>query len=205
MTERKQPLYMLFPESLLSYPPEVSVPQGYLLRPYRDEDASALTTLLAEEGWNLEEAKFLDFLNHCLPDGLFVVVERESGTLVATGSALHNPQGGHFRFPFGGSIGYVVVHPDHRGKKLGELVSAVALRRLIRGGYRTIWTGMEDHRLPAIKTYLKLRFVPFLYAPEMEERWHHVHIQLNLPSRTQEWAQELQQKKPPQNQEAFHV
>ncbi|KEO81815.1 GNAT family N-acetyltransferase [Tumebacillus flagellatus] len=205
MPERLKPLYMMFPESLIPYPPDASVPQGYQLRLYRDEDAPAVLKLLAGEGWGMEDGKYLDFLNHCLPEGLFLIVERESGEIVATGSALHNPQGGHYRFPFGGSIGYVVVHPEHRGKGLGELVTAVALRRLIRGGYRNIWIGTTDDRLPALKTYLKLRFVPFLYEPGMEDRWHLVHVQLNLPSLTREWIVPHDNKKTPRDQEASHV
>jgi mycothiol synthase len=202
--ERRKPLYMLFPEHLLPYPPDLSVPTGYKMRVYRDEDAAAILALLHAEGWELDEPRFLDFLNHCLPDGLFVITDLASGDLVATGSALHNPQGGHYRFPFGGSIGYVVVRPDHRGKRLGEILSAAALRRLIGAGYRTIWAGTNDHRLAALKTFLHLRFVPFLYEAGMEQRWHAVHVQLNLPSRTREWVQEPA-KKTPKTEEASHV
>lgn len=61
----------------------------------------------------------------------------------------------------------------------------------------------RDEDAPALKTYLKLRFVPFLYAPEMKERWHAVHVQLNLPSRSHEWIEPKQKKIP--IQEAHNV
>lgn len=41
-------------------------------------------------------------------------------------------------------------------------------------------------------------------GPGMEERWHAVHVQLNLPSLTREWVHE-QQKKTPKTEEAPHV
>ena len=50
-------------------------------------------------------------------------------------------------------------------------VSAAVTTRLIAVGYRAIHLYTEHWRLVALKSYLKLGYVPFLYAPEMAERW----------------------------------
>jgi mycothiol synthase len=54
-----------------------------------------------------------------------------------------------------------------------------ATARLIQAGYEEIYLRTDDHRLPAIKTYLKLGWEPFLCAPDMAERWRTVCQQLN--------------------------
>jgi RimJ/RimL family protein N-acetyltransferase len=70
---------------------------------------------------------------------------------------------------------------DHAGKKLGRVVCAAATARFLRAGYRRIYLKTDDWRLPAIVTYLRLGYVPLLYAPDMAERWQAVHARLNWP------------------------
>ena len=73
---------------------------------------------------------------------------------------------------------WVAADPDHRGRKLGTLVSGAATRRLVEAGYRRIYLLTDDFRLPAIRIYLALGYTPLYHAPDMPERWQSVLQQL---------------------------
>jgi mycothiol synthase len=60
-------------------------------------------------------------------------------------------------------------------------VCAAVTARLIAAGYRDIHLYTEHWRLAALKTYLKLGYVPFLYAERMAPRWAAVCEQLGWP------------------------
>jgi len=73
--------------------------------------------------------------------------------------------------PDGGELGWVAGDPEHRGRRLGAVVCAAVVARLIDAGYRRVYLKTDDGRLPAIKTYLDLGFEPLPFADGMEERW----------------------------------
>ena len=110
-------------------------------------------------------------MDKCLPDGFFVIEHIQSGRLVATAMAHHQSLPEH---PCGGELGWVAGDPAHKGKGLGYAVCAAVVRRLLEIGYRNIFLRTDDPRLPAISVYLKLGFVPFLFAPDMEGRWRDI-------------------------------
>lgn len=177
---RKNALILLYPNELLHFPTETQIPKGYYTRGFKDSDTSNYLKLLEIEGWKLNKEMFDDFFHSILPDGLYLVIEEESEEIVATAVALHNPKSSYYTFPFGGDIGYVITHPNHRKKGLGLYVTALATNRLITAGYKSIRIVTNDHRLPALKTYLKLGFVPFLYASDMKNRWKEVYKKLEI-------------------------
>jgi mycothiol synthase len=106
-----------------------------------------------------------------LPGGFFVIEHLESGELAATCIAKHNPSEVH---PNSGELGWVAALPRHRGRGLGQAVCAAGVRRFLDAGYERIFLLTDDHRLPAIKTYLRLGFEPYLLAPDMPGRWRAV-------------------------------
>jgi len=178
-------LHMLWPERLLHSPPPVVVPAGYALRTLRDEDKPGHLRVMAEAGfdqWN--EQALEQWLFRVLPDGFFVVVHRASGQVVATAMATHNPSELH---PYGGELGWVAASPQHAGRGLGMTVCAAVTARYLQAGYRRIYLKTDDFRLPAIKTYLKLGYVPFLYAEDMASRWREVCAKLSWPFTPDEW------------------
>jgi mycothiol synthase len=152
--------------------PQTVVPPGYELRCYHEEDPveeEAYVTLIAKAGFGTwDHQRVHDVLRHVLPDGLFVVIHQATGKLVATALANHAPREFH---PFGGEMGWVAGDPEHKGKGLGLCVSAAATARLVRAGYRTIYLLTDDFRLPAIETYLRLGYEPYLFCEGMAERW----------------------------------
>ena len=178
MAPQDKQLRMIWPERLLSSPPRPQVPEGYLLRCYRDADEAGYLELMTKAGferWNHERVAAI--VQKVLPDGFFVIVHRASGKIVATAMTTHNPIDLH---PYGGELGWVAAAPEHRGKGLGLAVCAQATARLIQAGYRNIYLLTDDFRLPAIKTYLKLGYEPLLFCEGMAERWEQVYRKLGL-------------------------
>jgi mycothiol synthase len=190
--ERRLPgLYMLWPGQLLATPPRTEVPGGYAVRTYTDGDESAFQALLASEDWAMSDRQWQEYRDRLLPNGLFLIVHTGSNTLVASAGAVHNPNPGRYYFPFGGELGDLIVHPGHRGRGLGHTAAALVVRRLLAAGYESIRVGVQGFRLPAIKTYLKLGFVPFLHHDDLLGRWQRICEQLDWPYTPGEWPKTL--------------
>ncbi|MBV7331728.1 GNAT family N-acetyltransferase [Chloroflexi bacterium TSY] len=186
-TVPKQQLKMLWPEHLLNSPPEVHVPAGYTLRTHQPGDEPGFYKVMDLAGFkDWDDGVLRPWLSKILPDGWFLIIHQKSEEIVATAMANHNPKDLH---PFAGELGWVAANPDHGGKGLGMAVCASVVRRLLKGGYRHFYLNTDDWRLPAIKTYLKLGWVPFLYEPDMEERWRDVCRQLDWEFMPEEWPQ----------------
>jgi len=174
----KQQLQMVWPQARLNDPPAWTVPGGYALRTYGAADRGAHVRLMRSAGFaDWTEAALDGALERCLPSGLFLIVQSADGPPVATAMALHNPCEHH---PSGGELGWVAADPEHRGKGLGYCVCAAATARFLDAGYGDLYLRTDDFRLPAIKTYLNLGWVPFLFAPNMQDRWRTVCRQLGL-------------------------
>jgi predicted dehydrogenase/GNAT superfamily N-acetyltransferase len=161
---------MVWPASEGIAIPTITLPSGYELRTYRDEDKANYIALLKKagfDGWDHDRLQGL--LRKTLPEGLFLIEHVSSGELVATSVATHNPIDG---MPYGGELGWVAGAPEHAGKGLGYAVCAAVIRRFLQAGYRNIYLYTDDFRLPALKTYLKLGFRPWMYCDGMEQRWN---------------------------------
>lgn len=181
-------LHMLWPMDRFESAPVVNLPQGYALRTFKTEDAEAMVTLMRLAGfeeWNEETLR--GALQKAPPEGIFFAVHQATGTLTATAMATHNPLELH---PFGGELGWVGADPEHTGKALGAVVCAAVTERFLQAGYKRIYIRTDDWRLPAIKTYLKLGYVPFLYQSDMEHRWRSVCEKLCWPFSPDDWPQE---------------
>lgn len=153
-------------------------PAGYALRTFRAGDEEAWVALMRHAGfesWNRDTPR--QALAQALPDGVFFIEHRPSRDLAATAMAGHKPTDLH---PFGGELGWVAVSPPHRGQRLSAVVCTAATRRLVEAGYRDVYLSTDDWRLPAIRTYLHLGYVPLLFAPDMEERWRVVARDLGM-------------------------
>lgn len=182
---------MLWPGHRLDKPPGVELPAGYALRCYAAGDEALYQRLLEIEGWSMTEAQWQDYRDRLLPRGLFLLFHRESQALVATAGAVHNQNRGRYYFPFGGELGILVVHPDHRGQGLGQTLSACVVQRLLSAGYDCIRVGVQGFRLAAIKTYMKAGFVPFLHQEDLSQRWQRICDQIEWPYTPEEWPKTL--------------
>jgi len=171
-------LEMVWPRARRRKPALPQVPPGYALRTYRRGDEAGYARLVQAAGlgrWTVQRVRGM--LRTALPHGLILVEHKRTARLVATCVASHNARPGH---PFGAELGWVAVHPEHRGKRLGLVVCAAALRRALDAGYEEIFLRTDDHRLPAIKTYFRLGMVPRLAGTGMKRRWRAVCEALGL-------------------------
>ncbi len=152
--------------------PTLEIPDGYALRTYRLGD----------------EAIWGQIMDVCLPmtSGQWlpsIVRER------LTGVPQFDPDGLYFAtwhgMPVGTAtawrlrpdereIGYVHmvgVLPDHRGRRLGYVLSLATLHRFRERGLRAAMLDTDDFRLSAIRAYLDLGFQPEHRHPSHPERW----------------------------------
>ena len=168
---RKQ-LQMIWSKSKLDASVSWSLPEGYSLRNYREGDDEEYTRVMTQAGFtNWDQNHTGEVLKKSLPGGFFFIVHEKTGKIVATTAALHNPIQGH---PFAGELGWVAADPEHKGKGLGYVVCAAVTKRFLDAGYENLFLRTDDFRLPAIKTYLKLGWVPYLFEEGMESRWKKV-------------------------------
>lgn len=180
-------LYMFWSSHQQILPSHKLLPKEYELRQYQVGDEQLLYPLFVDEGWNIDDQQWGDYLDHILPRGLFLLWYTPHNQVVGTAGAIHNPRAGRYYFPFGGELAYLVLHPDHRGFGLGRILVTSVLERLQSGGYETIWLGVQGFRLPAIKTYLQLGFLPLLHQQDLPERWLRICKHLQWPYTPDTW------------------
>jgi mycothiol synthase len=162
-------LTMIWPAEATPKPPSHDLSSGYLLRTWTDGDAQPYLRLMNRAGfdsWSMDTLQKV--LRKALPGGLYFAVQKSTGVLAATAVATHSPLP---RFPFGGELGWVAADPDHRGRGLGRAVCAAVTLRLLESRYRNIYLLTDDFRLPAIRIYLELGWIPSFSGEEMESRW----------------------------------
>jgi mycothiol synthase len=73
-----------------------------------------------------------------------------------------------------GYLHYVAALPECRGKGAGSAVTAAVLNRFSELGYGSCVLTTDDPRLAAIKSYLRLGWLPVLNTPDMRCRWEKV-------------------------------
>lgn len=156
--------------------PRWEPPDGYIVRTYQpgDEDGWLhLMELAGFNGWDRE--KFDSFLT---------APERREGSrvIVCDAKIVSATFASQRRIePSVGALDYVIGHPEHRGKQLGCSVCAAVIRYLVSRAYERIVLSTDDWRLPALKTYLKLGFLPNLCREDMPDRWKTIYQQLAFP------------------------
>ena len=70
-------------------------------------------------------------------------------------------------------------------------LSACVTNRFRAACYSRIQLHTEYHRLPAIKTYLKLEYVPVMYCRKVYELWEDACRKLDWPYTSGEWPNEV--------------
>lgn len=140
-------------------------PKGYYLRRIQKSDDKRLPKLLSsakvrEWGSGFDIPKMREYLNHPERRHGSYVIEYQ-GKLVASCFATRRAE----FCPSWGILDYVCVQAQHQGKGLGFGVCAAVLRYFRSQGYKavtltTLSIARDNHHLSAIKTYLKLGFLP---------------------------------------------
>lgn len=154
--------------------PELVVPEGYRLRAFRPDDAPALASLLQQNGelgeWSVERAAryFAPGSGVVLGGSFFVTKDDEP---VATAQLQLHSNDAYAPLP---ELGWVAASPRYRGRGLGYVVCLAVMRSAAAAGHRDIFLLTDDHRLPAIRTYFKLGFEPWMSDPTAPDRWRAV-------------------------------
>jgi len=135
--------------------------------------AEAMLSVINKSGefGNMTALEFAEQVEHSVvPGGAILAREALTGTAVACASAcdltLFRPNAG---------LMYVATLPEHRGRGLGLSVVREAIRAANAAGFPGVALLTDDHRLPAIKLYLKLGFAPETGGDRaLEARWRAV-------------------------------
>lgn len=176
---------MVWPEHRLDDPPAVRLPPGYSLRTYQPGDEARFYEIMDLADWpGWDDKELRPWIFRIVPEGWFMAIHEASGEIVASAMALHDHT---WLIPFCGELGWVAADPAHTGQGLGMAVTAAVTARFIEIGYRHIHLFTETFRLPALKTYLKLGYVPLLSTPETPEHWQAICAQLEWPFAPEVW------------------
>jgi GNAT superfamily N-acetyltransferase len=120
-----------------------------------------------------------------LPEGVLVATHDATGEPVGTAGSIVNSKDGIF--PESGQLAWVATIPEHRGQGLATWLSALATRRLQREGHRTIFLCTGDDLTAAIQVYLRLGFLPCLYASGQHDRWARICEVIGHPFEPSDW------------------
>jgi len=157
----------------------IVLPSTCCVRSFHEGDAPVWTRIIATS-FEARPEKY-DFNGIMRADPAFqperIFFIEHNGTPVATASAWHKPE----RWGESGVVHYVGVSPGHRGMKLGYWVTLRALHRFVEEGRSRAVLETDDFRLPAVKTYLNLGFVPLVQHPSHPDRWRTVFAALGTP------------------------
>ncbi len=156
-------------------PASEPLPTRYTVRPFQNGDEGAWADLLNRNGqlwhWDTERIGG-ELAGALLRAGQFFVVDE--GRLVACAGVYDRQRNG---WPCW-EIGWIAIDPERAGKGLGRQVAVAAVRYARTLAQRPIYLLTDDHRLPALKTYLKIGFTPDLNHPTYIERWRCIFAEL---------------------------
>ena len=151
---------------------EVILPNGYQLRTYMEGDEEAWVKIIkatfpiAGLDWNVDrfQREFLD-CPQFRPNSLFFVTY-EGEPVGTTCAWIESPNETKL-----GYLHMVAVLPEHQGKRLAYVLCLSAVRFFKENGFESVKLNTDDHRFPAIKTYLNLGFVPEYIDESHKELW----------------------------------
>ncbi len=153
--------------------PQPNIAPGYAIRDFCAGD---------EEGWeHLLAAAFerdlsqFDFRRMMSKDAAFLpsrikFAVAADGTLAASASSWVSDRWGTDN----AMLHWVGTDPGHAGKRLGYEVSLAALQQAFAEHRAAAYLLTDDERIAAIKTYLRLGFVPVLADASHAGRWRTV-------------------------------
>lgn len=146
------------------------LPDGYELRVAARSEYAGVAEVLAaafDEPW--DELRVEQELGPSEGvEAVFVVVG--GSRVVATASARVLPS----TYPGSGYVHYVGVHPDARGRALGEAVSVAVVQYFANRGLTDAVLETDAFRMPALRTYFRLGFVPEYRQSNDPARWSRV-------------------------------
>jgi mycothiol synthase len=154
--------------------PVLEIPYGFELRTFRRGDEARWAELMtgAIGDWD-DESTARQFLGDpgVHPDGILFLVRSNNYVATATDKRLPEPEVGYLHM--------VAVAPPHRGRGLGRCISLTSLLHMKERGCRQAILDTDDFRLPAIRTYRALGFIPEMVGPDHVDRWQRIFAELD--------------------------
>jgi len=120
-----------------------------------------------------------------LKDGILVVTDDSTEQPVATAGSIDYDKDG--MFPKGGQLAWVATVPEHQKHGLATWLSALVTKRLIDENFENIFLCTGDDLLPAISVYLRLGYLPCLYASDQPDRWGEICDIIQYPYEPHLW------------------
>lgn len=155
--------------------PDLVLPKGYSIRSYKTGDENAWENII-KEAFNYEVSfkNSISSNKEFLPERVFFICYND--VPIATATAWYDPRWGEAT----GYLHMVGVMKKHTGKGLGLQVSLAALHQMAREGRKSAVLQTDDFRIPAIKTYLKLGFIPVIIHENQVQRWNVIMHQIGI-------------------------
>jgi mycothiol synthase len=154
--------------------PILEVPHGFALRTFHGGDEGRWARLMtgAIGVWD-EESTVRLFLGDpgVSEEGIFFLATGEDCVATATDKLLSESEVGYLHM--------VAVAPPYRGTGLGRCISLAALHHMRERGCQQAVLDTDDFRLPAIRTYLGLGFMPEMVGADHAERWRTIFAEIN--------------------------
>ncbi len=178
-----QQLHMVHPDPASAPQAQVGpLPEGVLLRSYRPGDEQAWGEIVntTDMGRDYDPSKVRQSLTEKPmfdPEGLFFACDARSGRPLATACAWWTHRWGRPR----PTLHMVAGRPEAKGRGLGRLVCQAVLNYFARRGEREVILSTDDHRLPALTSYLRLGWLPIRYVrgEDHTARWKALGKQLS--------------------------
>ena len=159
--------------------PTLQCPDGYHIRTYQQGDephwARIMDRVFVDQGRTAQDT-YAAVINqpNFDPDGFCFVIHNgiPIGTACAWNEYLH-----------GKPIGYIdmlAVLPEHTGHKLGKWLTVFLLHYFKAQRVVSVMLDTDDFRLPAIKNYLNLGFVPVYAGENHLRRWRRIFEKLGI-------------------------
>ena len=159
--------------------PTLQCPDGYHIRTYQQGDephwARIMDRVFVDQGRTAQDT-YAAVINqpNFDPDGFCFVIHNgiPIGTACAWNEYLH-----------GKPIGYIdmlAVLPEHTGHKLGKWLKVFLLHYFKAQLVESVILDTDDFRLPAIKNYLNLGFVPVYAGENHLRRWRCIFEKLGI-------------------------
>jgi mycothiol synthase len=161
----------------LTFLPELVLAPGYKVQCWQVGDEIRWINVLQTNGelgeWNLDRVQkaFHAENGRVWPESIHLLVHNDE--VIATACVqLHSDT------PTIPELGWVATIPAGRGQGLGRAVSIAVMHFMRKSGFQSCFLRTQDWRLPAIKTYLRLGFVPDLSHESYPDRWQAIYHRL---------------------------
>ena len=182
-------LIMVIDAASVSRLPDVPLPDGYVIRSPRTADIESWADTLVAGGFETwSEDRVREYLqdperlegSHVVEQGGHVVAGTFASRIERRLVTADDSDKGQ---PEEAILDFVVTHPDHRGMGLASAACTGVSRFFIARGYKKVWLGTDDWRLPAIHVYLSLGYRPVINRSDMPARWAAVYEKLKESGR----------------------